>query len=91
MLRPDYPKWAQTVDDLRQLAVGSSHIRTRQRFMALFEIATGSNATTVARAIGRHRQTVQSWVHAYNDHGPTSLVFKRTGGRSSLQNASSSP
>lgn len=91
MLQPDYLKWGQTVDDLRRLATESAHLRTRQRFMTLFEIATGCNATAVAAAIGRHRHTVQRWVHTYNSDGPAALFYKRTGGRPPLSIASSSP
>jgi transposase len=61
--------------------VKASHPRTRERFLALYEILTGSNATRVAEAVGRHFQSVQAWVHAYNSHGPSALYFQRTGGR----------
>jgi hypothetical protein len=40
MIRPDTAKWNQTLDDLRRLATESAHSRTRERFLALFQIAT---------------------------------------------------
>lgn len=57
------------------------HARTRERFMALHEIAgEQTNATVWATEIGRHFQSVQSWVHAYNEGGPAALTFRHTGG-----------
>jgi transposase len=61
--------------------VAASHPRTRERFLALYDIAQGTNATVVATRIGRHFQSVQNWVHAYNQRGPQALSFVRTGGR----------
>ena len=53
----------------------------RERFMALCEIADQeANATVWASKIGRHFQSVQSWVHAYNERGPEALTFRHTGG-----------
>ncbi len=81
MLRVDYTKWGQDVSDLRDLVVSAPNLRTRERFLALFEIADGkSNATVWARENGWHFQSVQSWIHAYNEHGPDALVFRHTGG-----------
>jgi hypothetical protein len=31
--------------------------------LALFEIATGKNATQISRETGRNHQTVMGWVH----------------------------
>jgi len=46
MIRPDTAKWNQTLDDLRRLATGPVHPRTRERFLALYQIATQqTNAT----------------------------------------------
>ncbi len=80
MLRVECGRWEQTIDELRQGAVEATHPRTRERFMALYEIASGSNATQVAAQSDRHFQSVQAWVHAYNEHGPAALLFRRSGG-----------
>jgi hypothetical protein len=88
MLHVDHEKWGQTVEDLRRLAVESKHPRTRERFQAVFEIARGRegsagqkpNATAWAARTGRHDDTVQAWVHAYNARGPEALTYRRTGG-----------
>ena len=84
MLRVDFEKWDQTISDLRRLSVNSSHPRTRERFLALYEIAQGSNATKVAKASERDDETVQTWVKRYNSDGPDAVAYRHTGGRSPL-------
>src|SRR3954463_10853416 len=81
MLRVEYAHWGQSPEDLRHLALSAPHARTRERALALYEIAQGSCATRVAGRTGRHPQTVMGWVHAYNAQGPDALGFRRTGGR----------
>lgn len=85
MIRPDTAKWNQTPDDLRRLAIESPHARTRERFWALYQIASGhSNATRWAEQIGRCDECVMSWVHAYNERGPDAMTYRRTGGAAPL-------
>jgi Winged helix-turn helix len=81
VLRVDHDRWGQSVADLRHLALNASHPRSRERFLALHDIAQGSCATEVAERTGRRPQSVMDWLHAYNDHGPGALVYQRTGGR----------
>ena len=81
MLRVDHERWGQRPDDLRTLAVQAPHARTRERFLALYEMTAGVSATRVAERIGRHPQSVMEWVHAYNAGGPGALSYRRTGGR----------
>lgn len=81
MLRVDYWRWDQSVADLRHLALTAAHRRSRERFLALHEIAQGSCATAVAARTGRRAQTVMGWLHAYNEHGPEALTYQRSGGR----------
>jgi predicted aminopeptidase len=42
MLRVEYARWGQTPADLRELAMSASHLRTRERFLALYEITQES-------------------------------------------------
>ena len=81
MLRVDYDRWGQTPEDLRQLATSAAHPRTRERFLALYEITQESCATRVAAQARRHPQTVMEWLHLYNTRGPEALTYQRTGGR----------
>jgi hypothetical protein len=77
MLRDEYARWDQTPADLRELAMSASHPRTRERFLALYEITQESCATRVAAQARRHPQTVMEWLHLYNT--PEALVYQRTG------------
>jgi hypothetical protein len=81
VIRVEDARWGQSPRDLRCLAVSAPHARTRERALALFEIAQGRCATRLAERTGRHPQTVMGWVHAYNAQGPDALAFRRTGGR----------
>ena len=81
MLRVDHARWGQTPADLRRLATSAPHPRTRERFLALYEITQESCATRVAAQARRHPQTVMEWLHLYNTRGPEALVYQRTGGR----------
>jgi transposase len=88
MLRVDDARWGQTPEDLRQLATSAPHPRTRERFLALYEITENSCATRVAPRTRRHPQTVMEWVHLYNTRGPDALAYRRTGGRPPFVHAS---
>src|SRR4051795_12236394 len=77
MLRVDHARWDQTPADLRRLAMSASHRRTRERFLALYEITQESCATRVAAQARRHPQTVMEWLHLYNT--PEALAYQRTG------------
>lgn len=82
MIRPEFGKWGQSVEELRRLALESEHSRTRERFLALYMIATGLlNASQWAQKIGRHVDTVLGWVHRYNEQGPEAMLYRRSGGR----------
>lgn len=85
MIRPDTAKWGQEVADLRKLALEATDVRTRERFEALYLIASQqTNASQWAQEIGRQVETVLKWVHTYNAQGPDALVYRRTGGRRPL-------
>jgi hypothetical protein len=81
MLRVDTARWGQTPADLRHLATSAPHPRTRERFLALYEITQESCATRVAKHTRRHPQAVLEWLDRYNTRGPEALAYQRTGGR----------
>jgi transposase len=81
MLRVAHDRWGQTPEDLRQLATSAAHQRTRERFLALYEVTRASCATRVAARTRRHPRTVMEWLHLYNSGGPEALTYRRTGGR----------
>jgi transposase len=85
MIQVELAKWRQTVEDLRLASLNESHSRSRERFQALYLIASGQyNATTCAAHIGRQDETVLRWLHLYNRHGPDALIYRHTGGRTPL-------
>ena len=81
MLTVDYSRWNQDPDLLRVLGLNAEHPRTRERFLALYEICGDKNASQVGRETDRNPQTVMAWVHRYNTVGPAALVYQPTGGR----------
>jgi transposase len=89
MVRVETGKWGQSAEDLRQASLNAEHWRTRERFQALYLIASGQyNATTCALHIGRQDETVLAWVHLYNKKGPDALTYRHSGGRSPLLTSS---
>ena len=82
MLTVDYSRWGQDPDILRVLGLNADHPRTRERFLALYEICEDKSASQVGRETGRNPQTVMDWVHRYHTVGPAVLVYQQTGGRS---------
>jgi hypothetical protein len=85
MVRVEFARWGQTVEDLRRASLEAPHARSRERFQALYLIASGRfNATACAAHIGRQDETVLSWAHRYNARGPDALTYRRSGGRAPL-------
>jgi hypothetical protein len=82
MVRVEMSRWGQDLEDLRRASLETPHRRSRERFQALYLIASGRfNATTCAAHIGRQDETVLAWVHRYNELGPDSMTYRRSGGR----------
>ena len=85
MVRVDMARWGQGLDDLRRASLQAAHPRSRERFQALYLIASGRlNATACAAHIGRQDETVLGWAHRYNARGPDAVAYRRTGGRAPL-------
>lgn len=84
MLKVNLETWQQTPEDLREQALQASHPRTRERFLALYDMTQGTPATQVAHQTQRNPQTLMEWVHRYNTEGPEALMFRHTGGRPPL-------
>jgi transposase len=73
------------------MALDATHARSRERFLALYDIAQGACATQVAVRTGRHPQTVMGWLHAYNEHGPGAPTCQRPGGRPPCPDIAAAP
>lgn len=82
MVRPDFEKWGQKAENIRRLSVEAEHLRSRERFQALYMIGTKQkNASQWAKKIKRRKQTVLEWVHWYNETGPESILYQHSGGQ----------
>lgn len=82
MIRPDFEKWDQKAEDIRELSIKAEHERSRERFLALYMIETGQeNASQWAKKIKRRKQTVLEWVHRYNEQGSESIHYQHSGGQ----------
>ncbi len=80
MLNVQLEKWQQTPETLRELALQAQHPRTRERLLALYEIARGQSATQLAYQSDRNPQTVMEWVNRYNTYGSEALTYRHSGG-----------
>lgn len=80
MLRPDLERWALSEQTLTQMGLHASHPRTRERILALRDIARGCCASVLCKSLGRHVTTVLNWVHAFNQRGPQALIYQHSGG-----------
>jgi transposase len=82
MIRPDFEKWQQSAEDMRQLSLKAAHPRSRERYQAIYMIGSGQkNASQWAKQSKRQKQTVLEWVHNYNELGAEGLLYQHTGGR----------
>ena len=85
MIRPEFEKWDQTAEKMRELSIIAPHPRSRERYQALYMIGSGqTNASQWAQKINRCKQTVLGWVHQYNAAGPHRLAYQHSGGRQPL-------
>lgn len=66
---------------MRRLSLEAEHLRSRERFQALYMIGSGQkNASQWAQQINRQKQTVLKWVHRYNEFGPECITYQASGG-----------
>ena len=85
MNRPDFAKWGQSPSEIRRLSLEAEHVRSRERYQALYLIGSGqTNATQWAKQIGRNQRTVLEWVRQYNEAGPAGVAYRHSGGRRPL-------
>lgn len=62
MLRPDLARWSLTEESLTELCLLATHPRTRERLLALRDIARGRCASALCKPLGRQLTTVLKWV-----------------------------
>ena len=59
-------EWNQTPECLLTQSIHAAHARTRERFSALYQVATGRSPVAVAQELGRRHDTVTGWINRYN-------------------------
>lgn len=81
MVRPDFAKWNENAELLRQMEIEASHPRSRERYQALYMVGSqGYSASQWAQKIGRENETVLRWIHQYNQGGSGSVGYQHSGG-----------
>lgn len=83
LLRPELNRWSLNEESLAELCLHAPHPRTRERLLALRDIARGSCASALCKPLGRHLTTVLHWVHNFNERGPQALIYRHSGGAAS--------
>jgi transposase len=80
MVKPNFAKWGQSIDEIRTLGIEASHARSRERFQALYMIGSKlKSAYQWALEINRQPRTVLNWLHIYNDKGPKATHYQSSG------------
>ena len=73
-------RWALDVRQVRERRYRAPTPRERERWHALWLLAQGWSANTVAAHLERDAQTIGGWLAAFAHGGPTTLAFEQTGG-----------
>lgn len=81
MVRPDFAKWEESIEEIRRLSIEAAHPRSRERYQALYMVGSKQyNAGQWAQEIGREDETVLHWIHKYNEGGSESVGYRHSGG-----------
>ena len=80
MVRVDLSRWSLTPQLLTLLCLQAVHPRTRERLLVLRDVVQGSCAAKVCLRHQRHISTVLKWIHDFNAHGPSALLYTPSGG-----------
>jgi transposase len=73
-------RWGLEVRQVRQRMYRAPTPRERERWHALWRLAQGWSAATVAELLERDAHTIGHWLEAFHRDGPQALAFEQTGG-----------
>jgi transposase len=73
-------QWGLDLGQMRERVYRAATPRERERWHALWLLAQGWSADNVATARDRDAHTIEGWLAAFCEHGPTALAFEHTGG-----------
>ena len=81
MVRPDFAKWNESAELMRELSIEDRHPRSRERYQALYMVGSKQfNARQWAQATSREDETILRWIHQYNEGGSNSVGYQHSGG-----------
>ena len=83
--------WGLDVGAVRQRVYRAPTPRERERWHAIWLLASGWPAAQVAAALERDPHTIGEWLAAFGRGGPAALTFDQTGGSPPPSPASSKP
>ncbi len=73
-------RWGLDVGQVRERVYRAATPRERERWHALWLLAQGWSANSVAAALARDAHTIGGWLTDFCEHGPTALAFEHVGG-----------
>ena len=73
-------QWQMGVKDLRRRMILAPTPRERERWYAMLLLAQGLTAAATAEVLERDPHTIGRWVAAFDEGGPTALMFEQSGG-----------
>ena len=73
-------RWRMGEAEMRRRMYRAPTPRERERWHAVWLLAQGWTAATVAQALERDAHTIGQWVRAFAEGGPKALVFEPSGG-----------
>jgi transposase len=83
--------WGLDLGTVRQRVYRAPTPRERERWHAIWLLASGWPAAQVAEALERDPHTIGEWLATLRQAGPTGLSFEHTGGSPPPSAASSKP
>jgi hypothetical protein len=73
-------RWELDARQVRERMYRAPTPRERERWHALWLLAQGWSASTVAALLERDAHTIGGWLAAFERDGPAALAFEQTGG-----------
>ena len=73
-------QWQLDLKAVRNQMYRAPTPRERERWHALWLLATGWSAADVAEALDRDPHTIGEWLESVRQQGPTGLAFEQSGG-----------
>lgn len=73
-------RWQLDVRQARERMYRAPTPRARERWHAVWLLAQGWSAATVAELLERDAHTIGGWLAAFERDGPAALAFEQTGG-----------